>query len=456
LGKAGGYILKLSEDRYSVFEKRSIIGSDIFAEPVQDFQHSRTAPLICFVLSPSKTITRIARGRRGFKAGTALRRLNIENIKDLSQPIPAATVINNIPIKVKKRAISCFENGGLLAPKSFEAVIDAIRKLSPETRPILDLYSRERRELIRRLSEKTRHVLSYQKEAVATALKIAGLPRETLQQWTPSTVAEPTSFLEGLHETRLREDTMVITDFMNLPGYDLIKTMPYNAAIFEDESTRMTVILANRQPLEELLGTDLIYYNETYQSFVMVQYKAMEKEKNDVCFRLPDEQLTKEISRMNDVLEELHKYTSTNNCKGFRLNDNPFFIKLCSRILFNPDEVSLFPGMYIPLDYWRLLENDPIIKGQRGGRRIIYDNTGRYFTNTEFTSLVTKAWVGTTIKQSTVLERAIHQTLESGKAVAVAIKFDKPDPNDIGLSQAAQIQHEQDINEHVKVQQKLW
>ena len=105
---------------------------------------------------------------------------------------------------------------------------------------------------------------------------------------------------------------------------------------------------------------------------------------------------------------------------------------------------------------WRLFENDPMIKGQRGGKKITYDNTGRYFTNTEFTSLVTKAWVGTTVKQSAVLERAIHQTQESGKAAAVTIKFDKPDTNDKELSQAAQIKSEQDINENVEVQLKRW
>jgi len=33
--------------------------------------------------------------------------------------------------------------------------------------------------------------------------------------------------------------------------------------------------MANKLPLEEQTGADLIYYNETFSSFVMVQYKAM-------------------------------------------------------------------------------------------------------------------------------------------------------------------------------------
>jgi len=36
------------------------------------------------------------------------------------------------------------------------------------------------------------------------------------------------------------------------------------------------IILANRMRLEEQTGADLIYFNATFRSFVMVQYKAME------------------------------------------------------------------------------------------------------------------------------------------------------------------------------------
>jgi len=39
------------------------------------------------------------------------------------------------------------------------------------------------------------------------------------------------------------------------------------------------VIMANRLPLEEQTGADLIYFNEAYSAFVLVQYKAMEKRK---------------------------------------------------------------------------------------------------------------------------------------------------------------------------------
>jgi hypothetical protein len=41
-------------------------------------------------------------------------------------------------------------------------------------------------------------------------------------------------------------------------------------------------------PVEEQTGADLIYYNETYSAFVLVQYKAMEQAKGGAEFRWRD------------------------------------------------------------------------------------------------------------------------------------------------------------------------
>ena len=217
---------------------------------------------------------------------------------------------------------------------------------------------------------------------------------------------------------------MVVHDLMRLPGFEVLKTYPYGAAVFESSTARLTVILANRQPLEEQTGTDLIYFNETFQSFVMVQYKAMDKKDGEPArfYLSSDKNLPQEIAKMEALASQLSFCTPNTSHQGFRLTDNPFFIKLCPRIVFNPEDIGLIPGMYLPLDYWKLLETSPDILGVRDGRQITYENVGRYFDNTEFVTVVTKAWVGTTPNQSGVLQDVIRQTLETGKAVAVAIK----------------------------------
>ena len=90
----------------------------------------------------------------------------------------------------------------------------------------------------------------------------------------------------------------------------------------------------------------------------------MEEEASGAGFRLPNKQLTEEIVRMETVLKEIRACDPDDGLKGFRFSENPFFLKLCPRILFNPDDIGLVPGMYIPLDYWKLLANDADILGR--------------------------------------------------------------------------------------------
>lgn len=426
MAKANGFAVLLPRNRLSTFFE-CVDDERSFAEPVADFQHSRNAALVCFIVDGGK-LTHIGLGRRGVRAGTGLSRLNIEKVETLPEPLSVRKILNRLPKRFAASVRKRFQSGGLLTDKGFSATVESIRQIAPQASALLERFSQARTERIHRLSDRARKNLAQQKEAVLTALSIAGLDRDPVQEWVPS-AETPVSFLEGLPVARLREDPMVIHDMMNLPGFDLIKTLPYNAAIFESEATseRLTVILANRLPLEEQTGTDLIYFNETYQSFVMVQYKAMERtdRKSGIplyLYRLPDAQLKEEINRMNVVLGALKACAPNSDIGGFRLTENPFFLKLCPRLVFNPDDVGLVPGMYLPLDYWKLLETSPGIKGPKGGLRITYENAQRHLDNTSFTTVVSKAWVGTTPSQSMVLQDVVRETLKTGKAVAIAIK----------------------------------
>lgn len=159
----------------------------------------------------------------------------------------------------------------------------------------------------------------------------------------------------------------------------------------------------------------------------MVQYKAMEQEDAETVFRLPNKQLSDEISRMEAITQELKKCDPDTHHNGFRLNDNPFFLKFCPRLQFSPNDKGLTKGMYIHLDHWALLKDSPDLNGPRGGKRLTYQNAGRYLDNTAFITLLSQAWVGTTISQSKILEIAVKNTLESGKAVAIAIKREDED-----------------------------
>jgi hypothetical protein len=87
---------------------------------------------------------------------------------------------------------------------------------------------------------------------------------------------------------------------------------------------------------------------------VLVQYKSMNKGAKGPEFRWQEnDQLADEIARMDTVLAALGKLPQDQSPANFRLHANPFFLKLCARTLFNPDDKGLFSGMYLPLDLWR-------------------------------------------------------------------------------------------------------
>ena len=125
---------------------------------------------------------------------------------------------------------------------------------------------------------------------------------------------------------------------------------------------------------------------------------------------------------METVLEELRKVPSGHDPDGYRFTDNPFFLKYCPRVVFNPDDKGLFKGIYLPLDLWKRADAAGRFKGKRGGKVLTYENVGRRINNSEFVMLVAGSWVGTSIEQSAVLRDRIRTVLETGKTVTIAIR----------------------------------
>lgn len=418
MNTVAGYFVKLEANRMFSFYGRS---NERFAEPVPEFLHSRNVPLVCFIINNEGDITHIGLGKRGVRAGTDLRRLNIYDIFELENEISAKSIAELTPSKFKRYLLIRIEVGGLIATKSFEEFLSVFLEKASDTKPVLNRFSKERRCRIDQLSRSAKRTLAEQKEAVLTAMNIAGIDKEELQGWD-FIDTESSSFLDGIKNPIIREDSMIINDLTNLPGFELMRSSKFSSSVFENDRTRLTVLLANRLPLEELLGTDLIYYNEDFKCFVMVQYKVMEKEKEKFAFRLPNEQFTEELERMDSIMDILKTKLGTEDIQDYRINNIPFYIKICPRIEFHPDNVGLSSGMYLPIDYLKLLQSDDSILGSRGGRAITYDNVGRYLDNTAFKTIIEGGWIGTNHNQSQVLEQIIREILENGRTAVYAIK----------------------------------
>ena len=418
MSKVAGYIVILNSSRYSSFR---FIFNNKFSEPVPEFDHSRNIPLICFVANTSGFITHIGLGARGVRAGTNLRKLNIEDIYELENPVSIIEIAEISASKVRRYIHHIAVNGGLLTGVSFEEFLRIFLKKAIDAIPILGKYTEERFRRIEKLSQSAKKSLAEQKEAVLTAMNIAGIDRDNVMGWDYDEKDGVSSYLDGISHVTLREDSMIINDLSNFPEFDLIKSTKYSSSVFKNDRTKLTVLLANRQPLEELLGTDLIYFNETLKCFILVQYKVMEKEKGTFRFRLPDKQFSEEISRMDSIYKLIKSKKGSEIAKDYRISENPFFVKICPRLEFDPDNIGLSSGMYIPLDYIKRLQNDKCIEGSSGGKAITFDNIGRYFDNTEFKTVVEGGWIGTNSNQSLLIKEIIKDILENGKAAVIAM-----------------------------------
>jgi hypothetical protein len=433
---AAAYILKVPPNRREILlnrRERSVFARPSFpAEPVPRFDHSRRAPLVVLAAFKDNTITHIANGRKGASGGTELVRLNLEDLQPLANPILFDHLVASVPRKFRSPLRRRLDGGGLLPPKTLGAVVDALAEHDSTLAARLVRFSARRGEALARLTPRQRGNLAIQKETVSLALEIAGIPREEILAWSPPDGGSQ-FFLDGMPRIRAREDAMLLADFDNIPGFTAVTTATHYAAkTFEDDpvnpSVRLTIIMANRLPLEEQTGADLIYFNQTYRAFVMVQYKAMQ-ERGDYGpeFRWQGgDGLIEEVARMDAMLAELSKVPPGNDPDGYRLNKDPFFLKFCSRMSFNPDDKGLFPGLYLPLELWKTLDASGRLKGAKGGNVLSYANVGRRLSNSEFAALVANSWVGTSIEQSAILERVIREVLATGKTVTFAVKRDIP------------------------------
>jgi hypothetical protein len=429
LAIGGIYILKVSPDRRDKLLKggaRWRSGPQA-AEPVPTFDHSRRAPLLVLASFEDGFLTHITDARKGQSAGTDLVRLNLMQLEGIDRQIPFKEILERVQPRFRKRLGEILEEGGLLPPKTMRELVDVLSSVRPKLVHRLDRLSTSRAAMIAELTPHERENLAVQKEALSSALAIAGVGTREVLEWTPGRAEARTSFLEGLPEATVREDVMLSADFTSLPGFAAIADLPHIAARTfqseEDPSVRVTIVMANRLPLEQQTGADLVYYNEQYRSFVLVQYKALEKADPEHEFRWQDgDQFADEIKRMDDVLAELNKIEPDLDPDGYRFTNNPFFLKFCSRLVFNPDDRGLFPGMYLPLDLWKLLAADGRLKGPRGGNVLTFANVGRKLSGTEFIPLVAGSWVGTTITQSASLEAVIRSVVETGKTVTFAVK----------------------------------
>lgn len=382
--------------------------------------------LVVFASFQEGAITHIAEGRRGNNAATGSVRLHMRNLEELTRPFSFTEIANAVPARVRAPLQLRFEGqGGLLPPKTDDAFLDYMVGADDRVAEHLAIRGMDA-DSVRGFRPRIRRNLALQKDALNVALRIGGIGLEPLVEWQPASVDRGTRFfLEGVPGARSLENDALLNDYSTLPGFDLIRKSHPAVAHFRGSRTEMTVIMADQRPLEQQTGVDLIYFNETYRSFAMVQYKAMEAATGGATFRWqPGDRFTQQIDRMNSLWEHIKDESAENRPEDFRFSHNPFFLKFFTRTPLSPSSKGMFPGLYLPLGLWTRLCLSEELKGPKGGNLLTHANVGRWLSNSDFIQLVSRSWVGTSLSQSAMLERVIQEAWETGQTKVLAIKRD--------------------------------
>lgn len=210
-------------------------------------------------------------------------------------------------------------------------------------------------------------------------------------------------------ETRLYEDMVINYDATEVLGYDRIEATLTGKAVFRKGSEKLSVYIANRLPLEDMLGVDLIYFNEKHGNVVLIQYKMFEETPSgeDWVFR-PSEQFEEQIKKMLLPFESI-------STTSYRLNEDPFYFKFVKRKIIG----KVAPGIILSLGHTNHVRNSS--RGIRGGVRISYnDLDGVYLRQEDLICLIRSGLIGTHREHSEILVPLIEAVSHGDRRLVLA------------------------------------
>ncbi|ONY02712.1 hypothetical protein [Burkholderia cenocepacia] len=394
--------------------------------------------LLCF---SEVTIDYIAIAKKGRRVATSKSKVEFSSLVNLSQ-VPLPAIESRLTNRLKQYFIKASQGiGGAIPDTTWSVLVDAIKLERPGLAGEIDRLLALRRYSGLRLSGQSAEILIQEREALGISLDIFSgsnqLREHVLTEWAPSEgfveeINEDDSsaklanlpkgqslFLMGIPKRYLQEESAIQHDLFNWPGMTSIHES--GVSVFKQGNRSLNVLYANRNDLEHTLGVDLIYYNEFYGLFVLVQYKLMSEEGGGFVYR-PDAQFASELERMDNFYKEIHSDDAIRSHADYRLSDDGFMMKMVPNRGLQPASGELVKGMYLPRKYVHYLLSPSGPKGPRGGVQITFEDAPRYLTNSQFSASVHDGWIGTRGAQSETLKKMIRNFYETGRAILIAVE----------------------------------
>jgi len=303
-----------------------------------------------------------------------------------------------------------------ISPKLGAALVFAIAEAPENTPPLTRILAHLRR------PSRYNNARGLQQDAVALAIKAFGGTDGA------SSIALPGADT-AIATVRVLEDAAIEHDARWMPGWRLADSDLTGRATFERRDERLDVFTANKRPLEELFGVDLIYLNKAHGALVMVQYKMLEAERparRSTASQLfegdeVDEQewIVRINAQFTDELSRMRRFDRDLAPDGpYRLNSGAFFFKLVRR-----NAATTSAGILLSLGHLDHLMGSGELAGPAGGLRISYQSLdGHHLRSDGFVELIRSGYIGTRGATTDHMQALIEASLRGGKAVVAAIR----------------------------------
>ncbi|WP_319779066.1 hypothetical protein [Maridesulfovibrio sp.] len=388
---------------------RQGINKFTYVKPHEEFDFFKL-PTLCLVefIEHNEQVLYIGVLKRKAPVSTMESRLTFSNLQRI-YPNSLKAITKHI---IKTRFHSAYNekipiqnSTSILTPKLSSNIIHTLSKFDENTNAFNNVVS-----AIPKLRPTPQREWA-QGNAISTALEVFGIDKS----YAPSQLIIKKGQVSGLSQCghHVLEDNVIIDDARNIHGFKAIESSITGRALFRKGDEELEVITANRGPLEEMFGVDMIYINDKLKSITMVQYKMLEeaeaKEIKDWVFR-PQKHDFAEISRMK--IPNIDGKPSS-----YRLNSNPFYFKFVKRKVVENSHQSFI----MSTDHLKQLLDSPDGKGPKGGLRISYNVLdGSYLREKDFIGLIRSGYIGTHGTTTKMLSPIINEAFTGNKALVLA------------------------------------
>jgi hypothetical protein len=397
--------------------------SESFSAMDWDFKHREIALL---TLNPEQLeiSALVLMERMHGSGGTGKLKMRMYAPLFLEKPISAAEMAQALEFNISERASSA-ERLKRIPVQEWMPLLNCIKQLRPDITNRLDALIRRREEARRIVGDSTRLLrLMEQRDAIGLALDMASLDRQAvMREANYEKVEAAMSALDLLDHEPLQEQDVIHQD---QKIFESLLTPDMRSARFKGPGGReVRVYVYDKKPLETVLGIDLIIYQESYKSFLLLQYKNMQQitaERGQTWSYLVDDQIHKQMAAMAKGLTAMQRQANLpQGLNDWRLNSGPFYFKFCETTRPNARDDALVKGITLGLEHLIHFLTLSDAKGQHGGLRVGYDNCPRYLNNTQFVDLARDGWIGGDQKAYQLVTQILSARNTDGKSAMFAV-----------------------------------